>query len=129
MPPITEAAALAAFPELRRLVDLRETGRWTFLPECDADGELIEVRGVRTWPGSGSADAVRVRYTTDAAGLRCDDVGGVVWQREGMARSRQSCCVTPICGCRYGFASGTSGPTPECARHIFSFCTNRWRGI
>ncbi|MCU1682467.1 MAG: hypothetical protein JWQ81_3206 [Amycolatopsis sp.] len=80
---ISEAAALAAFPELRRLVDLRDTGRWTFLPECDADGELIEVRGVRTWPGSGSADALRVRYTTDAAGLRCDDVGGVVWRREG----------------------------------------------
>jgi len=40
------------------------------------------VHGVRTWPG-GSADAIRVRYTTDAKGLRVDYVGGVVWGCEG----------------------------------------------
>ena len=34
-----EAAALAEFPELRRLIDLREAG-WVFLPGF-ADGELI----------------------------------------------------------------------------------------
>ena len=77
-----EADALAAYPVLRRLIDLREA-RWVFLPRLDADCELIEVRGVRTWPGSGSADALMVRFVTDAAGLRCDDAGGVVWQREG----------------------------------------------
>ena len=75
-----EAAALAEFRELRRLIDLREAG-WVFLPGF-ADGELIEVRGVCTWPG-GWADGVRIRYTTDAAGLRVDHEGGVVWQREG----------------------------------------------
>jgi len=37
--PDVEAAALAEFPELRRLIDLRETG-WVFLPRF-ADGELI----------------------------------------------------------------------------------------
>lgn len=52
-----------------------------FLPGFE-DGELTEVRGVRTWP-DGSADAVRVRYTTDAAALRTDHDEGVVWQREG----------------------------------------------
>ncbi|MDQ3989291.1 MAG: hypothetical protein M3291_08865 [Actinomycetota bacterium] len=75
-----EAAALAAFPELRWLLDLREAG-WVFLPGFSG-GELIEVRGVRTWPG-GWADGMRVRYTTDAAALRIDQDGGVVWQREG----------------------------------------------
>jgi hypothetical protein len=77
-----EAAALAAFPELRRLIDLRDAG-WSFLPKTDADGELVEVRGVRTWPGSGSADAIMVRFTTDAAALRTDESGGIVWKREG----------------------------------------------
>ena len=75
-----EAAALAEFPELQRLIDLREAG-WVFLPGF-ADGELTEVRGVHTWPG-GWAEAIRVRYTTDAAALRIDHDGGVVWQREG----------------------------------------------
>lgn len=78
----TTAAALAAFPDLQHLLDLRDAG-WIFFPRTDRDGELVEVRGVRTWPGSGSADAILVRYTTDAAALRTDDDGGIVWQREG----------------------------------------------
>lgn len=78
----TATAALAAFPELRHLLDLRDAG-WQFFPRTGVDGELVEVRGVRTWPGSGSADAIMVRYTTDAAALRTDDDGGIVWQREG----------------------------------------------
>ena len=75
-----EAAALAEFPELRRLIDLREAG-WVFLPGF-TDGELTEVRGVHTWP-DGWAEVIRVRYTTDVAGLRIDPDGGGVWQREG----------------------------------------------
>jgi hypothetical protein len=80
MTPEDQAAALAQFPELQRLIDLRDAG-WLFLPTI-ADGEVIQVHGVRTWP-EGWADAVRVRYTTDAAGLRNDHTGGVTWQREG----------------------------------------------
>jgi hypothetical protein len=76
------AAALAAFPELRHLLDLRDAG-WHFFPRTDVDGELFEVRGVRTWPGSGTADAIMVRYTTDAAALRTNDDGMIVWQPEG----------------------------------------------
>ena len=75
-----EAATLAEFPELRRLIDLREAG-WVFLPGLE-DGEITEVRGVRTWP-DGWGDAIRVRYTTDTAALRTDHDGGLVWQREG----------------------------------------------
>ena len=44
-----------------------------FLPGF-ADGELTEVRGVHTWP-DGWAEAIRVRYTTDAAALRIDHDG------------------------------------------------------
>ncbi|TDV42188.1 hypothetical protein [Actinophytocola oryzae] len=76
----TEGAALAEFPELRRLVDLRNAG-WRFLP-VSSEGELVEVRGVRAWP-DGWVDAVTVRFTTDAAGLRCDRAGGVVWELHG----------------------------------------------
>jgi hypothetical protein len=79
---VTAADSLAAFPELRRLADLLDAG-WSFMPIQDSDGELVEVRGVRTWPDSGSADAVMVRYVTDAAALRTDHAGGMVWQREG----------------------------------------------
>lgn len=75
-----QAAALTEYPELQRLIDLRGAG-WMFLPTV-VDGELVEVHGVRTWP-EGWADALRVRYTTDAAGLRNDHTGGVTWQREG----------------------------------------------
>lgn len=74
-------AALAAFPELRRLADMRNVG-WSFTPVTDDGGELVELRGVRAWPG-GYGDALRIVYTTDAACLRVDRTGGVMWQREG----------------------------------------------
>jgi hypothetical protein len=77
---VTEGAAIAEFPELRRLVELRNAG-WQFMP-VSAGGELVEVRGVRAWPGQW-VDAIVVRFTTDAAGLRCDPSGGVVWERIG----------------------------------------------
>ncbi|SDC50630.1 hypothetical protein [Actinokineospora iranica] len=75
-----ETAAVAAFPELRRLIDLREVG-WVFLPTV-VDGRVVEVHGVRTWP-HGWADAIRVRFITDAAALRCDYTGGITWERDG----------------------------------------------
>jgi hypothetical protein len=78
---MTRTAALAEFPELSRLDALRSAG-WSFIPMFDRDERLVEVRGVRTWP-DGSADAVLIRYITDAAGLRVDPAGGIVWQRDG----------------------------------------------
>jgi hypothetical protein len=76
-----DAAALAAYPELQRLIDLREAG-WRFMPLTEG-GELVELRGLRTWSGTGCADALRVRYSTDARGLRVDHTGAVIWQRDG----------------------------------------------
>lgn len=81
MTPQEYAAALAEFPALQRLIDLRDAG-WIFLPTTDADGTVIELHGVHTWPG-GWADALRVRYTTDARGLRTDYTGGITWQQDG----------------------------------------------
>jgi hypothetical protein len=78
--PLDPGAALGEFPELRRLVDLLRAG-WQFLP-VSSGGELVEVRGVRVWPDEW-VDAITVRFTTDAAGLRRDRFGGVVWERTG----------------------------------------------
>lgn len=80
MTPVKQAAALAEFPELQRLIDLRESG-WLFFPTV-ADRQVVEVRGVRTWP-DGWADALRIRYVTDAAGIRSDYTGAVTWEQEG----------------------------------------------
>ena len=80
MTPDEQAAALAEFPELRRLIDLHQAG-WHFLPTM-IDGDVVELHGIRTWP-AGWADAIRVRYTTDTAALRCNDSGDITWQREG----------------------------------------------
>lgn len=73
--------AIAAFPELRRLVRLRDAN-WTFTPARDDAGQLIQLNGVRDWPG-GQADAVRIRFTNDAAAIRLDRDGTVLWTCEG----------------------------------------------
>ena len=76
----SQREALAEFPELRRLIDLRTAG-WVFLTSS-VDGEMTEVRGVRMWPQAW-ADALRVRYTSDAVAVRCDHSGAITWRAEG----------------------------------------------
>lgn len=78
----TEAERLAVmeFPSLARLIELREKG-WQFELTV-IDGAVNGVHGTLTWDG-GWVDAMRVRYTTDAAALRCDSSGGVVWKISG----------------------------------------------
>ena len=78
--PLDSSPALAEFPELRRLIELLREG-WQFLP-VSSGGEVIEVRGLRVWPDEW-VDAIVVRFTTDAAGLRCDRSRGVVWEHAG----------------------------------------------
>jgi hypothetical protein len=73
-------AAVAEFPELAHLVDLVR-GDWLFLPVV-RDGVVVLLRGVRTWPNYW-ADAIGVRYTTDAQALRIDPAGELVWKHEG----------------------------------------------
>ncbi|MFL6118143.1 hypothetical protein [Actinophytocola sp.] len=78
--PLESRTAFAEFPELRRLIDLVRAG-WQFIPVSSGD-ELIEVRGLRVWPDEWM-DTIVLRYTTDAAGLRCDRSRGVVWEHTG----------------------------------------------
>ncbi|HKS45529.1 MAG TPA: hypothetical protein VJT49_10525 [Amycolatopsis sp.] len=73
-------AALAAFPELEKLVDLQEAG-WVFQHWYDA-GVLTKVNGLYQWPG-GFVDAIRVKGPTDTSGMRCDHADGVLWELVG----------------------------------------------
>jgi hypothetical protein len=74
------AAALAEFPQLQRLADLRDAG-WAFFPTV-LDAQIVHIYGMRTWP-EGWADVICIRGTTDAAALRSDYTGSVTWQRDG----------------------------------------------
>lgn len=76
------AEALAAHPELASLMALNGTWGW-MPPPRDESGEPTELHGIRTWPNSGEVDAIRIRTSTDAMGVRVDAEGGVLWQREG----------------------------------------------
>jgi hypothetical protein len=77
------AAAVAAFPELGRLLLLDAAG-WTWMPPpVDEEGRPLAVHGVRMWTGQGEVDALRVLGSTDASALRCDPDGGILWRQEG----------------------------------------------
>jgi hypothetical protein len=82
-PKLTTAdqAALKLYPELGRLIDLRDGGGWFFQP-VQVEGELELVAGARMWP-DGWSDAIAVRDVGDARAFRCDPAGGEVWQCEG----------------------------------------------
>jgi hypothetical protein len=86
-----ERAAIAEFPALRRLIDLRDAG-WTFFARAE-DGDVVEIRGLRTWP-EGYADVIMVRDVDDAAALRGDHHGSTVWQREGSVAELVDCLIT-----------------------------------
>lgn len=75
-----EQLALEEFPSLVHLIELRDVG-WRF-DVTVIDGSIAGVHGTLTWTG-GWVDAVRVRYATDAAALRCDSTGGIVWKESG----------------------------------------------
>lgn len=79
-----DAAAFAAFPELRRLAELRDRGGWMFRP-VSLDGDVDLLTGARVWP-DGWSDALAIRDRCDAKAFRCDAAGGEVWQREGTMR-------------------------------------------
>jgi hypothetical protein len=76
-----DLAAVTQYPELRRLILLRDQSPWRFLPKYH-DGELELVTGVRVWPGSWT-EAVAIRSQDDVKAFRCDPAGGEVWGREG----------------------------------------------
>lgn len=76
-----DAEAVQAHPELQRLIDLRSAG-WTFAHRFDGDGEVRQINGMHLWP-DGHVDGVRVRDAGDAAAVRWDPAGRVVWEKDG----------------------------------------------
>jgi hypothetical protein len=77
----TDRQAVLLFPELYRLIALRDGYRWTFTLEF-RDGELELVAGGRLWP-TGWSDAIAIKSLTDTRAFRLDPAGGEVWTREG----------------------------------------------
>jgi hypothetical protein len=77
----TDQATLRLYPELGRLIDLRDGGGWFFQP-VQLEGAVELLAGTRTWP-EGWSDALAIRDVGDARAFRCDPAGGEVWQREG----------------------------------------------
>lgn len=77
----TDLVSLRVFPELWRLLDLREGGHWCFQPVL-LNSQLKLVTGARVWLG-GWSDAIAIRDLKDAKGFRCDPEGWTVWNREG----------------------------------------------
>lgn len=77
------AEALDAYPELASLMALNGTWRWMPPPRDESTGEILELHGIRVWPRSDQVDAIRVRTSTDALGLRMDAESCELWRREG----------------------------------------------
>jgi hypothetical protein len=75
-----ELAAVEAFPEIQRLIDLRQRGGWIFQPVRQHGVDLLA--GAREWP-LGWSDAIAIRDIRDAKAFRVDPAGGDVWTREG----------------------------------------------
>lgn len=73
--------AIADFPQLCRLIDLRGETEW-FFQDIHRDGERVLVIGARLWP-DGSSEAIAIGDVDDAKAYRCDAAGGLVWTREG----------------------------------------------
>lgn len=74
-----ELAAVAAFPELIRLVMLRRSAPWSFRPMIKYDVAFLV--GERIW-AAGWNDAMMIRNVGDAKAYRCAADDGVVWERE-----------------------------------------------
>jgi hypothetical protein len=78
----TEMAAVAVYPELARLIELRQSGGWAFQPAV-VDGTLELLAGWRVWLMGGWSDALTIRSQNDAKAFRCNADGGTVWNAEG----------------------------------------------
>lgn len=78
----TDLRAVVRYPELTRLIALRQSRRWTFRIERVDGGEVELVAGGRLW-SSGWSEAIAVRDVGDVRAFRLDPSWGEVWSREG----------------------------------------------
>lgn len=75
-------AARRAFPELARLIDLRESGDWLLDVTCDAHGGLRAVTGERVYR-DGTTDMFGVLDVSEARAIRLTPLGQWVVKCEG----------------------------------------------
>lgn len=76
MTPISEAEAVARYPELELLRSIRDAG-WLFLQRLDRYGNLDGIDCWRHWP-DGWRDGIAIRTSADACAIRmCFDQ--LVW--------------------------------------------------
>jgi hypothetical protein len=74
-------AAIEAYPQLGRLLDLKASGPWVF--RLGKVGEALTVLlGYRVWP-DGWSEAIAIRNDDDVRAFRCDSEAAEVWAREG----------------------------------------------
>jgi hypothetical protein len=78
VPGAADLAAVALYPELQHLLDLRDGG-WQFMP---IEPERDQLDGFRRWP-DGWRDAIRLKSESDALGLRLDRDGMITWELSG----------------------------------------------
>ncbi|MFD5831019.1 hypothetical protein [Lentzea sp. NPDC060358] len=78
VPGAADRAAVALYPTLQHLLDLRDGG-WRFLPIEPGRDQLD---GFRLWPG-GWRDAIRLKSDSDALGLRLDPDNMITWELSG----------------------------------------------
>ncbi|MGC7102950.1 hypothetical protein ACPZ19_50530 [Amycolatopsis lurida] len=81
-PNASPLAFLWVSPEFDQLEILLARG-WTFDPGFDDRGELERVKGIFIWRTDGVVDAVRIKGRGDAAAMRCNRAGELLWEREG----------------------------------------------
>jgi hypothetical protein len=77
-----EQKAMAAYPELQRLIDIRNAG-WIF--QVASTEGTVSVKGLYIWNPAGIswADMIQIRDLTDAAAVRLNPNRQLVWQYEG----------------------------------------------
>lgn len=76
-----DRVAVAAFPALSRLIDLRDRPGWMFMPKVK-NGVCLAVQGICAWP-QGFADTFHCESVDDAAAQRIDYHGAVTWSESG----------------------------------------------
>jgi hypothetical protein len=102
--------AVAQYPELRKLITLREDHGWQFVPNY-RHGELALLVGFHVWLPEGWSDAIAVADRDDAKAYRCDPAGGEVWGPAPASKSKSRSRNVP------------GGQNVDCPRHRLRF---RW---
>lgn len=78
-------AFLWVSPEFDQLAALLARD-WEFSPYFGPSGELDRIAAARVWGTEGQVDALRIKSQTDAAAMRADAYGGLLWEKDGTVK-------------------------------------------